>query len=156
MTSGKERVSMSSSALIAQRIAASIVVAVGICVGMPSAAADNPICSENVCSFYSPSHAISCEIDYRRGPGLPDLTYCQTSPPQSVPESAHLDPSGTYSVCSGESCLGNPGLGQATLPYGESAGIGAFTCHSEVNGMTCTVESGCGFTISSAAITKVG
>src|SRR5271163_213493 len=146
---------MSGSALIGQRIAASIVVAVGICVGMPSAAADNPICSENVCSFYSPSHAISCEIDYRRGPGLPDLTYCQTSPPQSVPESAHLDPSGAYSVCTGESCLGNPGLGQATLPYGQSVGLGPFGCRSEVDGVTCTVSSGRGFTISSSGIVKV-
>ncbi|SPM36854.1 hypothetical protein MRAB57_4695 [Mycobacterium rhizamassiliense] len=122
---------------------------------MPSAAADNPICSEHVCSFYSPTHMISCEIDYERGPGLPDSVYCQASPPAPAPQSAHMDGVGTYSVCSGESCLGNPGLGQPTLEYGQSAGIGPFTCRSEVDGMTCRVPSGCGFKISGTAITKV-
>ncbi|BAX92605.1 hypothetical protein MSG_02461 [Mycobacterium shigaense] len=121
---------------------------------MPSAAADNPICSENVCSFYSPTHTISCEIDYQR-PGLPDSTYCQVSPPAPAPQSVHMDPVGTYSVCPGESCLGNPGLGQPTLEYDQSATLGPFSCRSDVDGMTCRVVSGCGFRISGSAVTKV-
>ena len=144
---------MSSIALIGQRIAACGVVAVGFRVGMPAAAADNQFCSENVCSFYSPSHAISCEIDYQRQ-GIPDSTYCQINSAQ-LAQSTHMDATGTYSVCSGQSCLGNPGLGQATLAYGESIGLGPFGCRSEVSGVTCTVSSGCGFAISSSGIVKV-
>ena len=121
---------------------------------MPSAAADNPICSEQVCSFYSPTHNLSCELNYQRE-GIADSAYCQASPPAPVPESVHMDGIGTYSVCPGTGCLGNAGVGQATLPYGESASLGPFTCRSDVEGITCTVVSGCGFLISGAAITKV-
>jgi len=123
---------MSSLARVRLRIAAAGVAAVGFCVGVPSAAADNPICSANVCSFYSPSHKISCELDRQRGPDMPDT------------------------ACTGETCLGNPGLGQGTLAYGQTAGIGPFTCRSEVSGITCTVASGRGFTISSSGITPAG
>jgi hypothetical protein len=138
------------------RIAATGIVAVGWCAGMPHAAADNPICSANVCSFYSPSHNISCEIDYQRGAGTPDMAYCQIAPPQLLQQSVHMDPTGAFAVCTGETCLGNPGLGQATLAYGQTAGIGPFSCLSEVSGVTCTVTSGRGFTISSSGITPAG
>src|ERR1700744_3479168 len=106
---------MSGAALIALRIVASGIAAVGICAGTPPAAADNPICSDHVCSFYSPSHNISCEIDYQRD-SLPDSTYCQINT-EKLAQSAHMDSSGTYKVCPGQSCLGNTGLGQATLAY---------------------------------------
>jgi hypothetical protein len=139
-----------------RRIAATGIVAVGWCAGMPDAAADNPIRSANVCSFYSPSHNISCEIDYQRGAGTPDMAYCQIAPPQLLQQSVHMDPTGAFAVCTGETCLGNPGLGQATLAYGQTAGIGPFSCLSEVSGVTCTVTSGRGFTISSSGITPAG
>jgi hypothetical protein len=135
-------------------MAASGVAVVGLCAGIPSATADNPICSDHVCAFYSPTHNISCEIDYQR-PGLADSTYCQASPPAPAPQSVHMDGVGTYTVCSGENCLGNPGLGQPTLEYGESATLGPFTCRSDVDGMTCRVPSGCGFNIAGTSITKV-
>ncbi|OMC20195.1 hypothetical protein [Mycobacterium sp. SP-6446] len=135
------------------RLAVAWIVAAGGCAGMPSAAADDPICLANVCAFYSPSHNISCEIDYQRGAGMPDEAYCQTMSPH---RSVHMDPTGAFTVCTGETCLGNPGLGQATLPYGETAGIGAFSCRSEVSGITCRVASGRGFTISSSGITPAG
>jgi hypothetical protein len=147
---------MSNIALAGLRIAAPAIAAIGFCAGLPRAAADNPICSTNVCSFYSPSRNISCEIDYQRGAGMPDTTYCQISRPQPVQQSVHMESSGTYSVCTGETCLGNPGLGQGTLAYGQTAGIGPFSCLSETKGITCTVASGRGFTISSAGITSVG
>ncbi|SPM42818.1 hypothetical protein MNAB215_5038 [Mycobacterium numidiamassiliense] len=139
--------------MIALRVVPSAVVAVGV-IAAPSAHADNQFCSsDQVCSFYSPSHAISCEIDYQRG-GIPDSTYCQINTPQ-LAQSAHMDATGTYTICNGQSCMGNPGLGQATLPYGESVGLGPFGCRSEVNGLTCTVSSGSGFAISSSGIVKV-
>jgi hypothetical protein len=147
---------MGNVALAGLRIAAAGILALGWCAGMPDAAADNPICSANVCAFYSPSHHISCEIDYQRGAGMPDTAYCQITPPQPVKQSVHMDPTGAFTVCTGETCLGNPGLGQATLAYGQTAAIGPFSCLSEVSGVTCTVSSGRGFTISSSGITPAG
>ncbi len=120
--------------------------------GMPRAAADNPVCSQDWCSFLSPSRNISCEMDYQRN-GIPDETYCQTNSP---PRSVRLSTDGTFKSCAGESCLGNPGEGTATLPYGQTAWMGPFSCRSEENGITCKVTSGRGFTISNAGITPVG
>ena len=87
---------------------------------------------------------------------MPDMTYCQIAPPQPVQQSVHMDPAGAFTVCTGETCLGNPGLGQATLAYGQTAGIGPFSCLSEASGITCRVTSGRGFTISSSGITPAG
>lgn len=144
---------MSSLALVRLGIpAVGAIAAVGLWAGTPPAAADNPVCAANVCSFYSPSHKISCKIDYQRGAGMPDNTYCQISQSQPQPQSVPLDPGGGFSVCTGESCSGNPGLGQGTLAYGQAAHLGPFTCLSEVNGVTCTVASGRGFTISSSGV----
>jgi hypothetical protein len=120
---------------------------------MPRAAADNPVCTATWCAFLSPSRNVSCEIDYQRGNGIPDETYCQTdSPPQSV----HMSANGVSKTCAGESCLGNAGQGTQTLVYGQTAGIGPFGCVSETKGITCTVSSGRGFTISNSGITPVG
>lgn len=103
-------------------------------------------------AFLSPTRNISCEINYRRQ-GLPDEAFCFAL---SRPESATLNPDGTFSVCTGESCLANAAENTPTLGYGQTMTNGPFTCRSEVGGVTCTVASGRGFTISSAAITPVG
>ena len=126
---------------------------VAACIGMPRAAADSPVCTAAVCTFLTPSHNVGCEIDYYRGNGLPDETYCQTDAP---PQSVHMSTDGSFKTCTGESCLGNAGQGTPTLGYGQSAGIGPFKCRSETSGVTCTVTSGRGFTISNAGITAVG
>ena len=121
--------------------------------GAPPAAADNPVCTATWCSFLLPSRNIGCEINYQRGSGIPDETYCQSdSPPQTV----RLSTDGTFKTCTGESCLGNAGQGTPTLAYGQSAGVGPFNCRSESTGVTCTVASGRGFTLSNAGITPVG
>ena len=134
-------------------VAAMGIVVLGWCAEMPQAAADNPLCTASVCAFWSPSRNVDCEIDYLRSPGIPDETYCQTnSPPQSV----HMSASGVLTNCTGTSCLGNAGIGTPTLAYGQTAGIGPFSCLSAASGVTCTVPSGRGFTISSAGITPVG
>ncbi|OBA74537.1 hypothetical protein A5641_27555 [Mycobacterium sp. 1554424.7] len=123
------------------------------CVGSPWAAADNPVCSQTWCSFLSPSRNIGCEMDYQRGRDIPDEAYCQsTAPPQSV----HLSTDGTFKTCTGESCLGNAGEGTPTLPYGQTATLGPFSCRSEAGGVTCKVTSGRGFSISNAGITPAG
>jgi hypothetical protein len=101
----------------------------------PQAAADST-------SFLSPSRNISCEM-------RTDYTYCQTnSPPQSV----HMSANGTVAICNTGGCVGNPGIGTPTLAYGQSASAGPFTCVSAPGGVTCTVASGHGFTISNSGI----
>jgi hypothetical protein len=120
---------------------------------VPQAAAENPVCSTTWCAFLSPSRNIGCEMNYQRGSGIPDETYCQTdSPPQSV----HMSTTGTIKTCTGATCLGNAGQGTPTLAYGLTAGLGPFNCRSEPSGVTCTVTGGRGFTISNAGVAPVG
>jgi hypothetical protein len=103
--------------------------------------------------FHSPSGNIMCEIDFQRGGGDPDTAYCvSVEPPQNV----SMNPAGVPTVCKGVSCLSNGPTDAFTLGYGQTTGLGPFTCSSEVSGMTCTVASGRGFTISRSGITTVG
>jgi hypothetical protein len=118
-------------------------------IGAPRAAADDLVCSSTFCSFISPSRDISCEIDFQRGNGIPDQTYCQST---TTPESVTMSPDGELKTCTGDSCLGNPGTGTPILVYGDHAEMGPFSCNVETQGVTCTVASGSGFTISSSAI----
>ena len=134
-------------------IAAIGFVVAGGCLGSPRATADNPACTASGCAFLSPSRNISCEINYQRGPGIPDEAYCQTNEP---PASVHLSTSGVVTNCSGVSCIGNPGIGTPVLAYGQTAGIGPFSCTPKPDGVSCTVSSGRGFTISNAGITPIG
>jgi hypothetical protein len=134
-------------------IAATAMAVVACCVGTPSAAADHAVCTATWCTFLSPSRNISCEMNYGRGNGIPDETYCQTNNP---PQSVTLSTSGSFKSCTGDSCLGNPAQGTPTLDYGQTAVAGPFNCRSEASGVTCTVTSGRGFTLSSAGVTSVG
>ncbi len=134
-------------------VAALGIVVSGGCLGMPAAVADNPVCTSTWCSFLLPSRNIGCELSYQRGSGIPDETYCQSdSPPQSV----RMTAAGTVKTCTGDTCLGNAGQGTPVLAYGQSAGVGPFTCRSETSGVTCTVASGRGFTLSNVGVTPVG
>lgn len=128
-------------------------VIVGGYVGAARATADNAACTASVCAFLSPSRNISCEIDYQRAPGIPDEAYCQTTEP---PASVRLSTTGAVTNCTGMSCLGNPGIGTPVLAYDHTAGVGPFTCASKTEGVTCTVPSGHGFTISNTGITPIG
>jgi hypothetical protein len=134
-------------------VAAMAVVVVACCVGTPQAVAENPVCTKTWCSFLTPSHNLGCEMNYQRGSGIPDETYCQT---QSPPQSVHMSTDGSFKPCTGETCLGNAGQGTPTLAYGLTAVLGPFSCRSEASGVTCTVPSGRGLTISNAGITAVG
>jgi hypothetical protein len=108
----------------------------------PQAAADQN-------SFLTPSRNISCEMNSRQPYNMPDATYCQSNSP---PQSAHMSTDGTVTICNGQSCLGNPGIDTPILGYGQSASIGPFNCVSDTGGVTCTVASGRGFTISNSGI----
>ncbi|MEM6110014.1 hypothetical protein AAHS21_27850 [Mycobacterium sp. 050272] len=128
-------------------------IVLGSWVSMPPAAADNPVCTASLCAFLSPSRNISCEVNYKRDPSLPDEVYCQTFSPE---QSAHLSTGGVVTSCKGVSCVGNPGENTPTLAYDQTASVGPFSCTSKSDGVTCTVSGGKGFTISTAGITSVG
>jgi len=96
--------------------------------------------------FLSPSGNISCEVNNNRA-GLTSV-YCQTGTP---PQSATMDPTGTYTTCTGDQCLGNPDSEAPTLAYGTATGVGPFRCESATTGVTCTA-GGRAFQISTAGI----
>jgi serine/threonine-protein kinase len=106
----------------------------------------------NVKFFQSPSGNISCEIDYQRGSGMSDTAYCVSFRPL---QNVAMNSDGVLTVCTGESCGSNPPVGEPTLPYNHTTGIGPFACLSEVSGVSCTVASGRGFTISNSGITPI-
>jgi len=91
--------------------------------------------------FVSPSGNISCEVSTTS-------VMCETNSPA---RSATMGSSGSYKVCDGDSCLGNAGDGTPTLRYGQSTGVGPFTCSSASSGVTCEVN-GKGFVISASGI----
>jgi hypothetical protein len=136
-----------------------IVVATGIVVlgsgpGITRAAADNSVCAAvgEYCGLYSPSGRIDCEINTGGRTG-PDSVYCKTvEPPQSV----HLDNTGIFQACTGQSCLGDAAQGLPTLAYGQTMALDPFRCLSEVAGVTCTAAGGRGFTISTRGIATAG
>jgi hypothetical protein len=83
----------------------------------------------------------------------PDVVFCYSiKPPQSV----KLDVSGGLTPCAGDSCLANGPQWEQTLDYGEALALGPFSCLSETSGVTCSVASGRGFSISNSGITPVG
>jgi hypothetical protein len=136
---------------------AGLMAAVGHLGGIPYAAADSGPCKPGVgCFFLSPSGNISCELDEAAPPGTQGsaaVAYCQSNTPT---QSVRLDADGTVAPCTGVSCMGDPPLGVQTLPYGQTASHGPYACVSQTEGMTCTVASGRGFTISRSGIAKVG
>jgi hypothetical protein len=132
-----------------------LVVAAG-CLSAPAAADDLPCVPGRGCFFLSPSGNISCELDEAAPPGTQGsaaVAYCQSSTPT---QSVSMDDRGTLTPCSGDTCMGDPPENTATLAYGQTARLGAFSCLSETSGMTCTVPSGRGFTISRSGIAPVG
>jgi hypothetical protein len=117
--------------------------------GPSSAPAPAPAHTVHGGEFLSPSGNISCEID-NGYIGLHQV-YCQTISP---PESVVLSLTGTFKVCKGQQCLGNPGVNTPVLAYGHSTGSGPFRCVSTTAGVTCTVGAK-GFQISRSGVKAV-
>lgn len=135
-------------------LATLVIAVIGCCTGTPGAVADNSYCTAvgKYCAFYSPSHRIDCEIN-TGGYAGPDSVYCKTVEP---PKSVHMDNTGLFYTCTGDSCLGNAAQGIPTLAYGQTMALGPFNCLSEVSGVTCTAAQGRGFVISTSGIASVG
>lgn len=68
--------------------------------------------------FISPSGNISCEVDYNRF-GLREA-HCETGTP---PQSVTMGVTGSYTTCTGDLCLSNPGMDTPTLAYGTATGV---------------------------------
>ncbi len=103
--------------------------------------------------FFSPTHNISCEIDYRFGSSSLSQAFCLTVSP---PQSATLNPESSLAKCSGVNCLANAGLNTPVLPYATSITLGPFTCLSLTTGMRCTLANGNGFIIATSGVTPLG
>lgn len=103
--------------------------------------------------FRSPSGNIGCEVGWRRA-GIGTYAYCQTGVPA---RSVRMNRVGTYRVCTGRACLGNPPKGVRTLAFGRSIRVGGFRCTSRRNGITCVVRAtGRGFRIACQGVVRVG
>jgi hypothetical protein len=63
-----------------------------------------------------------------------------------------MSATGSYTACTGQQCLGNPGTGTPALAYGTATGADPFRCESAATGITCTAD-GKGFRISASGIT---
>jgi len=124
-----------------------------ISVATPEPGPVNDANTPNVKFFHSPSGNIHCEINYQRGYGISDSAYCMSERPL---QNVSMNADGVLTTCTGESCGGNGPDDEWTLPYNHTTGIGPFTCLSEVTGVTCSVVSGKGFTISNSGIRPVG
>lgn len=151
---------------LAMRMLASLaagVMAVAGCISLaPHAAADDLACTpRSPCNFLSPSGNIGCSLENGAAPGTQGsapLAYCGTvSPPQSVV--LEQDGSPSFFPCSNDTdprCLTGLTPDTPTLAYGQTARQGPFTCVSEETGVTCTVPSGRGVTVSRSGIVAVG
>ncbi len=62
---------------------------------------------------------------------------------------------GSLRTCYGMQCGSNAGVNTPTLAYGDSTGVGPFTCTSTLAAMICTVTGGKGFRISRTGITPI-
>jgi hypothetical protein len=134
--------------------------AIGIGAALALALAPQAAADPGIVFFQSPQDGLNCEVDWQQG-DIPDQVYCQTySPPQTV----RMDINGVLTTCKNfdrpagtSTCnLGDPPPGTPTLAYGQTNATGPFKCASETAGMTCTVPTGLGFTMSGAGITPVG
>ena len=67
-----------------------------------------------------------------------------------------MGPDGVLKILKGSGSVGNPPVGMPTIEDGQTVTTGPFTCKSAPGGVTCSVPSGKGFTISAAGITPVG
>lgn len=111
--------------------------------------------------FLSPTRNISCEVNSAPPAGSMDASGKPLAPyamclTVSPARRASLSAEGVVTTCMGESCLSNAGVNTPTLAYGTETGAGPFTCVSLTVGVTCTVSSGKGFSISTSGITSVG
>jgi hypothetical protein len=159
---GGSTVASPSSAATASTLAEGSTLAAGTVSPTTSAVDDGTTVSttsiKTVSVFYSPSKAISCELDTTTpadGAGQPAAhsAYCETTNP---PLSVSLREDGSVTTCAGDQCIGDPGTDVPVLPVGSSSTVGPFTCTSADTEIRCTTTNGKGFTIGGAGVAPIG
>lgn len=128
---------------------------------LPTAMADEALCTDTDCSFLSPTGAIDCAITVGDQNGTPDGATCSWGDGWRA-HSVTLLPSGELQPClnlaaqDNDRCESEPAEGLPRLGYGETAALGPFSCLADAEGITCTVvEAGRGFAVNSAGIVPV-
>jgi len=101
-------------------------------------------------AFLSPSRNLACQITQNPSTQVRCVSF---APPRLVT----MTVDGTLTRCAGSTCeLGNPASDTPVLAYGAAVGTPEFVCLSTVVGVTCSVPSGRGFTISKGGVVAVG
>jgi hypothetical protein len=111
-------------------------------------------------SFYSPSRNLSCVmLDGSRTSSFRNGVHCQSV---DLPHAVGMGLDGQLKICHGLTACVYPNPGVSDIPkmvlgYGKQITVGRFRCLSQRSGVTCTViQSGKGFLIASAGVTRVG
>ena len=127
---------------------------------VPSAKAASTPAGIRRVSFYSPSRNLSCVmLDGSRTSSFRNGVNCQSV---ALPHAVSMGLDGQLKICHGLTACVYPHPGVSDIPkmvlgYGKQITVGRFRCLSQRSGVTCTViQSGKGFLINSAGITRVG
>lgn len=111
-------------------------------------------------SFYSPSRNLSCVmLDGSHTSSFRNGVNCQSV---ALPHAVSMGLDGQLKICHGLTACVYPHPGVSDIPkmvlgYGKQITVRRFRCQSLHSGMKCTViQSGKGFLINSAGITRVG
>jgi hypothetical protein len=87
--------------------------------------------------FYFGTAGLNCELDSAQAPAsqYPTLAYCQSVTPV---QSASLKPTGAATLCQGQGCIGNPGLGSPIFPTHSTVILGTAKCLLDREQVRCT------------------
>lgn len=103
-----------------------------------------------VYEFFAAQTGVQCEMA-SGGWAKTGWTYCQTVTP---PRSVRLTTSSRASVCTGDGCLGNPGIGTPRVPIGTTVVLGPYACSVESHGVRCSVDVVTGFRITPGGVRR--
>ncbi len=100
--------------------------------------------------FLSPDHQVACLLAIDPS----DQVRCVSFPSSTL---VVMTPDGSLTRCTGSTCaLGSRDPGYKVLASGTATGTDAFRCASTAAGITCTVPSGSGFTVSGSGLRSLG
>jgi len=86
--------------------------------------------------FGNQAAGLNCEFDSASAPSssYATMAYCQSVTPS---QSASLNNSGPGTICKGQGCIGNPGLGTPTFPTHSKVTLGDASCFLDANKVRC-------------------
>jgi hypothetical protein len=117
--------------------------------GSPKTGFDHP--RGPVFEFFAGHTGVQCELA-SGGWSKQGWVYCQTTTPA---RSVSMKPSGRFRVCTGDTCLGNPGVGTPTIAVGHTEVLGPYACHVQHDGVRCTVDGAAGFVMTPSGVSRV-